>query len=302
MDHLHLTRRGRLAVLISAVALLWALAGPGVSLAKGEGHQARVLAGLGATSPDDGPPLTVLVPGDEEARDGELLQDIAWVGIALLLSAGAFGLGRILPRRAREDRVVDVKRLWRDEAETTLPDPERPCLWACKVKVNAESTRSWEIKRIVLVPLPVSESQGAGPGVVDDPKLLAPLNDLEALAAVLGRDSVVEDRLALLTHALVARAMTWSQDGCAPAAFRVDVEVAVPILGRYELYQSRAGRSGLTWDKPRLTWDDPAPQPEGTTLGLFLGPKATELDYPGRLQEELGAGLLRFVQTARWME
>ncbi|MHB1319904.1 MAG: hypothetical protein ACYCYF_14920 [Anaerolineae bacterium] len=47
---------------------------------------------------------------------------------------------------------------------------------------------------------------------------------------------------------------------------------------------------------------DPPPQPNGVTLGLFLGPKASELDYPGRLREELGACLLAFVQTARWIE
>ncbi|MCU0522674.1 MAG: hypothetical protein MUF84_18530 [Anaerolineae bacterium] len=285
MDHLHRTRRSRFSVLIGVLVLVWGGAGHVVALAADEGPQMRALRSARIASPDDEPPSTELVPGDEEARNAERLPDAAWVGIVLLLSTGGFALGRILPRRPKEDRASEVKRLWRDEAETTLPEPERPWLWACKVKVSPDVRRGWGISRIALVPLPLSAALNIEPKVVDDPKLLVPLNDLEALAAAVGRDSVVGDRLALLTHALVSRVMAWSQEGCPPAAFRVDAEMSSPISGHYELYQSRAARSRLT-----------------AALGQFLGPKATELDYPGRLRAELGACLLAFVRMVRWME
>lgn len=301
MDHPHLSQCGRLTLLFVALAAAWALTGADRVLARSSTARPLTDRCTWSSVRDDEPPTAVMVPEDEVTHEVGLISDAIWAAIAVLLAAGAYGLGRSRARRVPvRDWTDDAQVLWRAEADVALPEPERPCLWACKVRVDPKVLRQWEVKRIILTPMPVLNTPAAEVKAIDDPKLLAPLNDLGALADIVRHDAVVEDRLRILTHALVARTMGWSQDGCAPAAFRVEAQLAVPVSGTYELYQSQAGRSGLTWSKPLFAWRDAQRQSETVTLGVILGPKATELHFAGRLQEELLACLRTLVQTARW--
>jgi hypothetical protein len=302
MGRLHFARLGILIVLVTVVSTAWALAEAGPASADTATWQVPAIPVAQATRSDAEPPTVVLVPDDEEARDAAGLPDLAWAGIALLLGISAFGLGRLTNRRETDSWVDVAKRLWRSEAEIALPEPEVPCMWACKVKAKPGSLRSWAVKRILLIPVLGPDAPGAESRIIDDVKLLAPLNDIASLEGTLAHETMIEHRLLLLSHALVARVMSWSQEGCPPAAFRVEAELSFPIAGHFELYESIAVRSGVSWGKPLLVWDDPAKRPGTSTLGLFLGPKANELDFPGRLQEELGASLVALVRTARWLE
>lgn len=303
MDRPHHLLRGTLTALVVILGMAWTLTAPSDLLASSVTTHPLAQREVASATHDEDPPTTGLVPADEETRDNGFLSDVAWASIATALAAGAYGLGRLIPRRQpAKDWTADVKDLWRAEAEIALPEPERPCLWACKVQVNPKVPHRWEVRRIVLTPMQVTDAPPANTKAVDDPKLLAPVNDPRALASIVERDTVLQDRLRILTHALVARVMAWSQDGCSPAAFQVTAELAHPVDGTYELYESQPGRTSPTWGKPRLTWNDPPHGPATVALGVILGPKATELDFAGRLQEEFHTCLQRLVHTARWVE
>lgn len=303
MDRPQRLHRSILAALVVILAMVWALTASSDLLAHSITTPPLAQRQVASATHNEDPPITGLVPPDEETRDGDLLSDAVWAGIATVLAAGAYGLGRLIPRRQpARDWTGDARNLWRAEAGIALPEPERPCLWACKVRVDSKALHHWEVQRIVLTPMQVTGAPPSDTKAVDDPKLLAPVNDLRTLTNSAERDAVLQDRLRILTRALVARVMAWSQDGCSPAAFQVTAELALPVVGTYELYESRPGRTGLTWGKPRLTWHD---SPHGSAmiaLGVVLGPKATELDYAGRLQGEFHACLQRLVHTARWAE
>ena len=244
----------------------------------------------GSANQDDRPAVGLAIP-----RWALILLGMLFFGLVLLFGllagilVGAFLLG------GRHDWRRQARQRWQVAARVTLPEAHQPGAWACQMTPHPQLDERWAVRALRLTPLPSGANTPAA-RTISGPTLER-LNDLAQLP-----DDQARLRRALVpvAEALVAEALAWNEAGQAPAALRLDVELAQPLSARFALYQVRQTDDGLAWSEaPRLSWRARLDQGAQPHLGVVRGPAAGESVYAVRLQQELTDLLVDLVRAAK---
>ncbi len=245
-----------------------------------------------ALSPPGEPPSQ---PGGGQGTNGASL--ILLSGVALLVWAAGFAVGRALTLRS----TLTWKRLaelqWQVEAKTNLPEPRKACTWTCQASASTGLLKRWQIEAISITPLPVSGGKTPSGREITG-EALKSLNEAVRIKILPEDEAQRRQHVKPAAEALVRAVLAWGDEGKSPPAIRLDVRLQRDVKWGFRLYHCENTSTGLQW-KERRKWKGALHQPAGDCLGVLRGPTEGEKDFPARLQTEIEALLMQFVKSVR---